>query len=408
MDKGDFGPGRPRGVLALVFDRQFGAFFWGRLLTAAANWIHTVVASIVVFEQTGSALGVALVTGLQYVPQLVLAPLTGSQADSGNLARQIITGRLLCATGSGVLAVWLTVTNGRPGWAGAAVIMGGSLITGLGQVIGGPAMQAVTPLLVTREELPAAMALNTSPVTVGRFGGPALGATLAVGLGASHAFSVAALAHLVFVLMMFAVHIPRVPKTIGDEFTMRAALVHVRRDRPLLMLLVATAALGYGSEPVVTLAPPLAKELGGGATITGVLTTSFGAGAAAGLVVTAALAQRLRLSVVPMAGILLMAAALAAPALAPTTSLAVVAFGSAGFGFVMALTSSSTLIQLRVPSQLRGRVMALWLMGLLGTRPIAAVVVGMVSDHLGVGTALMMIAASLAILGGMCRPSRVT
>jgi MFS family permease len=407
MSKSRREPDEARGVLALMFDREFGMFFWGRLLTAAANWIHTVVASIVVFEQTGSALGVALVTGLQYVPQLLLAPLTGRQADSGNPTRQIVTGRLLCATGSGVLAIWLTAAQGPPGWAGAAVIMGGSLITGLGQVIGGPAMQAVTPLLVSRRELPAAMALNTSPVTVGRFGGPAVGAALAVGLGASPAFSVAAMAHLVFVGMMLAIHIPQVPRTGRDNFTMKAALAHVGRDRPLLMLLVATTALGYGSEPVVTLAPPLARELGGGASTVGVLTTSFGAGSAVGLIVSSILAQRLRHTAVPMAGILLMAAALAAPAFGPWTALAVVAFGAAGFGFVMALTSSSTLIQLRVPAPLRGRVMALWLMGLLGTRPLAAVTVGLIADHAGVGTALVAIAASLTVAGYLCRPARV-
>lgn len=390
-----------------MFDRQFGTFFWGRLLTAAANWIHTVVASIVVFEQTGSALGVALVTGLQYVPQLVLAPMTGTQADSGDPARQIVTGRLLCATGSGVLAIWLSATQGPAGWAGAAVIMGGSLITGLGQVIGGPAMQAVTPLLVSRDELPAAMALNTSPITVGRFGGPAIGAALAVGLGAGQAFSVAALAHLTFVAMMLAIRIPQVTKTERDDYTMRAALGHVWRDRPLFMLLVATTALGYGSEPVVTLAPPLAHELGQGASTVGVLTTSFGAGSAVGLIASSVLAHRLAHTVVPMAGILLMAVALAAPAFTASTVVCVAAFGSAGFGFVMALTSSSTLIQLRVPAALRGRVMALWLMGLLGTRPLAAITVGLIADHAGVSAALLVIAASLAVVGGMCRPARV-
>lgn len=390
-----------------MFDRQFGAFFWGRLLTAAANWVHTVVASIVVFDHTGSALGVALATGLQYLPQLLLAPLTGSQADSGNLGRQIIAGRLLCASGSGVLAVLLTAGQVPSDWAGAAVIMVGSLITGLGQVIGGPAMQAVTPLLVSRQELPAAMALNTSPITVGRFGGPALGAAIAVSFGTSQAFSVAAGAHLVFVAIMMTIRIPRVPRTGRDDFTMKTALSHVRHDRPLLMLLVATTALGYGSEPVVTLAPPLARELGGGAGTVGVLTSSFGAGSALGLLFSSILAQRLRHTMVPLAGILIMAAAMASASFGAWTAVAVAAFGFSGFGFVVALTSSSTLIQLRVPAALRGRVMALWLMGLLGTRPIAGLTVGLVADSLGVSAALLVISLSLAIAGYVCRPSRL-
>jgi hypothetical protein len=109
-----------------------------------------------------------------------------------------------------------------------------------------------------------------------------------------------------------------------------------------------------------------------------------------------------------MVGLALMAVAMAVSAVAVWTSIALVAFGLAGLGFVTAVTSASTLIQLRVPPQLRGRVMALWLMGLLGTRPIAALFVGLVSDHLDVRAALLLVAVSLAGMSITCRPSRVS
>ena len=63
------------------------------------------------------------------------------------------------------LALWLSIADGIGGWRLAAVVVTSSLVTGLGSVVEGPAMQAVTPRLVGREELPTAMALNSAPMT---------------------------------------------------------------------------------------------------------------------------------------------------------------------------------------------------------------------------------------------------
>ena len=86
----------PRGTVGLVLDRQFGVIFWGKLLSGIGVWIHAIVAAIVVFAATGSALWVGLVSVAQFIPQLFLSPLSGKWADRGNLAFQLVLGRLLC------------------------------------------------------------------------------------------------------------------------------------------------------------------------------------------------------------------------------------------------------------------------------------------------------------------------
>ncbi|MGV0801695.1 MFS transporter, partial [Mycolicibacterium elephantis] len=96
-----------RGALGLMFDPVFGALFWGKMFSVVAVWTHGIVAAIVMFEATHSALMVGLVGVVQFGPQLIFSPTSGKWADTGDPARQILLGRVLCVAGSGFTAVWL-------------------------------------------------------------------------------------------------------------------------------------------------------------------------------------------------------------------------------------------------------------------------------------------------------------
>ena len=132
---------KARGSYRLVFDPVFGPFFWGKVVSSSGIWIHNIVAAIVAFELTGSALVVGLVSAVQFAPQLVFAPLSGKMADRGNAARQIVLGRLLTGLGSGGLAAWIWLAGGIDGLPGVLPVLASSLVVGLGFVVGGPAMQ---------------------------------------------------------------------------------------------------------------------------------------------------------------------------------------------------------------------------------------------------------------------------
>ena len=112
-------PPRPRGALALMFDPVFGALFWGKIFAVAAVWTHGIVAAIVMFDATHSALMVGLVGVVQFGPQLILSPASGKWADTGNPAQQILLGRVLCVGGSGSVAVWLFADPGLQGISAA-------------------------------------------------------------------------------------------------------------------------------------------------------------------------------------------------------------------------------------------------------------------------------------------------
>ena len=92
-------PRRPRGTVRLLVDPRFGTLVWGKFLSSTAYWRHTVVASILVYAATVSALLVGAVVAAQLAPQLVLGPLSGSWVDRGHTVAQIIFGRVVIAVG---------------------------------------------------------------------------------------------------------------------------------------------------------------------------------------------------------------------------------------------------------------------------------------------------------------------
>lgn len=396
---------QPRGAIRLMFDRDFGGIFWGKLLASAGVWIHSIVAAIVVFDATQSAFVVGLVTVAQFGPQLLLTPLSGTYADRGHLGRQILLGRILCVAGSGLLAAWLWLQPSASEVNVTAGVLLGSLLVGLGFVVGGPAMQSVVPALIRPGELGTAMALNTAPMTTARMAGPALGALVAAQLGPAAGFAIAAATHLVFVVIIFVVRFPPAPvRPPTTDYSVRAALRHVRQDRPLLLLLVGVSAAGFGSEPSLMLAPAVADELGGDAFLVGELSAAFGVGAAVALVALSLVKHRISPAVSSSIGLWFLALGPIGVACSPQAWPALGSFALAGFGFSWSMTGLSTLIQERAPEYLRGRIMALWMVGFIGSRPIAAAILGTASDLVSVRAAFLLAAGLLAVAAFACRP----
>lgn len=399
---------RSRGALGLMFDPVFGALFWGKIFSVAAVWTHGIVAAIVMYEATRSAMMVGLVGVVQFAPQLILSPTSGKWADTGNPARQILLGRVLCVAGSGATAIWFFAVPDIAGMSAAVPILLGSALVGFGFVVGGPAMQAIVPNLIRDGELPTAMALNSIPMTIGRVVGPATGAYLAAHLGPEVAFGVSAVLHLVFAVLLLVVRFPAPPqRRHGADYRVRVAVRYVLRDRPLLLSLAAVAVVGIASDSSITLTPSLADHLGGGAGLVGTLSAVFGVGAALGMGALALLRGRIVSATVSSIGLVVLAAGLAALAVGYTVPVAMTGLAVAGFGFGCAMTGLSTLVQERAPEELRGRIMALWLVGFLGSRPIAAAVLGGTADLLGVLAGFGVAAALAVVMAILCLPRRL-
>jgi MFS family permease len=387
-----------------MFDRDFGIIFWGKLGSVTGVWAHNIVAAIVAFQITGSALTVGMVSAAQFAPQLILTPLSGKLTDRGYGKVQIFAGRFMCCAGSGGLALWMT-------WAPsdtATPIIVASAVVGIGFVLGGPAMQSIVPALVRPDELPAAMQLNSIPMIFARSVGPALGALTLVYLTAPIAFAMAAATHAVFFLALTAVRFPAAPvQEAGADLSVTAAVRHVIAHRGIWRMLVGTAAVGFAAEPTSTLAPAVAHDLGAGEGLAGLAVTIFGVGAFAGLIVLAALHRRPWLRTQGITGIAAMGVGLLVIAVSGWPPVTLAGFAVLGAGLTIAMTGLSTLIQVCSPNHFRGRIMALWLVAFVGVRPFAAMLDGWLADQFSTASALYVAATVTIAVGWIVRPSRL-
>jgi MFS family permease len=379
----------------LLGDPLFGPFFAGRLLSTMGVWIANIVSAILAFELSGSALTVGLVSAALFGPQLLFAPLSGAMADRGNRKFQLIAGRLIIALGSGGLAVtvWVLGVDGLPGpW----VVILASGVVGMGFVVGGPAMDAIIPSLVRPAELHSAMNLNSLPFSLGRAGGPAVGVVIATTAGPATALAIGSAANALFAVVLVFLPIRSWRPEVGKDRRVRAGIKFVRNERIIFCLLAGVTAIGIGADPIITLTPSLAAGFGGDARLVGLLASAFGLGAVIAIFTMGAVRRRFGLTRAAPIGLGLLGSSLVIAGVSPSPLIAAVALVAGGIGMTTALTSLGTQLQVRLPEEFRGRVMGMFSLAFLGSRPIAATFNGFVSDATTPGFAFTL-AASMVI-----------
>jgi len=388
----------PLTTLRLAIDPTFGPFFAGKLLANLGVWVHQIASVVVVFRLTGSAAWVGAVGVGQFLPQIFIAPWSGARADQADRRRQLILGRIIGGAGSGTLVLlpfWLALGDR----AAAIAVIAGSTVLGIGFALGGPALHALVPQLVRPVDLPAAITLNTLPITFSRALGPGIGALIVAGPGPEIAFLVASLGNFIFAGLLMRIRARPIAgpeaDVVASRHPIRDGLQHILETPQLRRMLVGVAVIGLATDPIVTLAPSLAELLGGGTALVGALTSAFGIGAAVGLLLSGPL--RLRLGVSPLAplGVAILAVGFTATGFAPSGTAAIVTVGVAGSGMTIGLTSMTTRLQQLVQESYRGRVMAAWTVAFLGTRPLASATFGPLADLAGVQAALLAV-------GGLC------
>lgn len=394
-----------RGWLRLLVDPLFGSYFLGRTLASAGVWIHSIVTAVLMYELTGSAFMVGLVSAAQFAPQILFAALTGAAADRGNRKRQAMLGRIVVAAGNCGLALWLWLVgeNVATPW----VIVASAGVVGVGFVTGGPAMHAMVPALVRPSEIGRAVTLSIAPITLARALGPAVGAWVALTAGPATALVLAAACNLAFVMVLLVLSVPQAAQDRDRDTSMRAAVRYVRRDPAILLLLVGVASIGVSADPALTLAPALSDAQGYGTAHTGTFATAFGVGAGMAFLVIPVLRRRLGVVQSASLGLVLIPTGLVILVFAREPWVAVVGFGLSGLGMTTALTGLSSHLQERLPEGLRGRIMALWSVGFLGSRPFAAAFNGAVADRLSVSAAFGLVAVAGFIVAWVCRPARL-
>jgi MFS family permease len=375
----------PRAVWRIVRRRDFGPYFLGNALSASGTWFQNLAAALLIYRVTHSVLLLGVLNFSQFIPILVLTPWAGSLADRVDRRRLLLLFQTLAVLLAAALAVLA--------WTGLArtwVVIADTLGLGVVSAFSAPAQQALIVSLVRRPEVPTAVALNSMTFNLARALGPA-GAALSVHyLGIPASFALNSASYGIFILTLLLVHPRPQEKVAREESRVRDSFRLLRQRPELAIFLGIVAIVGFGSDPVNTLSPAFAHAYGRPDTWAGFIVGAFGAGA-----VTAALvvAGRVAGSRWRMAGtLLLLGAGVLSFALSPWLPLGFVLLFAGGFGYLASNTSATTRLQLGVPEQQRGRIMALWSLAFLGLRPFASLLDGAIARTWGVRTAGVVLA----------------
>jgi MFS family permease len=376
----------------LLLSRPFGVYFLGSSLSSIGTWFQNIAAGLLVYELTGSTLLVGAVNFAQFIGAVVLAPWAGAAADRFDRRRLLMVSQVGAALTGGALAVVTLL-----GAVTAPIVVAAALLLGLSLAFMVPALQALVPLLVADDDLDAAVSLNSVSFNLARAIGPVLGAVVADRAGYGVAFSLNAASFLVFVVALWLVRPRPQQRALGPRPKLMETIRLVWEVPAWGALLLTTVAVSMTTDPINTLTPELALDVFGGRRVdAGYLVGAFGAGATVTALTLTSWLRRQRHALV--AAMVVQGIGMVAVGFAPTLRWALLAMAVSGAGFIAAITRSTARLQLEVPDQQRGRVMALWSLAFIGTRPIAALVDGLVADAYGARVGAVVLALPVLVL----------
>lgn len=383
----------------VVRSRNFGPYFVGNAASASGTWFQNLAASILIFRLTHSAFLLGVLNFCQFVPVLVLAPWAGGVADRFDRRRLLLVMQTLAAC--------LSATLAGLAWGGLAsvwVVIGFSGCLGVTTALSNPAQTALIGSLVSREDLPQAIALNSMTFNLARAIGPASAAGVIAAFGTPPAFALNALSYLLLVGALLVVR-PK-PLARARRASLRESLALVRADRRLAAYLAIVMTVSFASDPVNTEGPALAHAFGYSDAWSGAIAGFFGAGAVcAALLLAGRVAGSRRRMAVTLG---LLGTGIAFIGATPWLPLAFLFLAVAGFGYLSSNTSATARLQLAVAENQRGRIMALWSIAFLGVRPIASICDGALSGAFGVRPAAAVMALPALLAAGVLARSRAS
>jgi MFS family permease len=390
-------PEESRTARELIADRRFGPYFFGNLFSNAGNWFQNIAAGILVFEITGSNTKVGLISAIQFGAILVFTLWAGKQSDRVNRRRMLLFSQILAWLGAVGLAIFILLTGEENVRSPLPIYLATGVI-GTGYALSLPALQALVPALVRPGDLKQAIALNSVTFNLARAFGPAVAGWVVAAFGAGVAFGVNALSFLPLIIVLSLIRQREVDMSGKSDGSIGESFRIAFGDRRILVPLVGTLAVGFGSDPVTTLTPAIADLFGEGRGFVGLLVAAFGVGAAVAAFGLGPFIKRFDPERAGSYGLGVLAVGMATLALAPSQWIALAALAIAGVGFIGAVTALNSAIQERIEEAVRGRVMAIWSLFFLGVRPIAALVDGFIADAVSVRAG---IAVSAVIATGM-------
>ena len=375
--------------------RNYRLFFGGQIISLIGTWMQQVALTWLVYRLTNSALLLGVVAFSSQLPTFLVGPFAGVIADRLNRHRILIATQCLAMMQAVILAV-LSLTGAVEVWH--IITLG--LFLGVINAFDMPTRQTfVLDMIERREDLSNAIALNSSMFNAARLVGPAIaGLTIgAVGEGACFLLNAVSYIPVIFALAAMKLKRPAaqpIRRGVIEEF--REGLTYVAHSTTIRAILLLVSVASISGMQYTVLMPVIAKDiLHGGANTFGFLMGATGVGAVAGALTLASRKNVVGLGRwIPIAGGIF-GSGLIALALSRNFTLSMSFLLLTGFGMMVQLASSNTILQTIVDDDKRGRVMSFYVMAFMGMAPFGSLLAGWTAGSYGTP-------ATLAASGFVC------
>lgn len=374
---------KPGTARAAFSHPEFRTVYLGAFATNIGTWMQNVVLGAFAWELTKSQVFVGIMMAAQLGPLLLLSMVGGMIADTFDRRRSLIVLSLQQALFS--LLIGVVALPAEPNrWLLVLMVLG----VGTGNAMYAPIFAAVVPILVPRRDITGAIALNSVQMNASRVIGPIIGAFIYARWAPSWVFFLNAMFPAMVITALTRVRLPDpIPSSSRGLRRVLEGFDIARADRVVRRSLVTVFVFSLFSLPFITQMPAIAGEhlgIDSDSTAYGFLYACFGTGAIIGALLVGTIFAHTpkgtlsRVCLLLFAGMLTVFGSLRAAAPAYGVILVL------GCVYFMVITSLSTALQQDLDDGVRGKVMALWMMGFGGTVPFGGLLGGALMSRFGI------------------------
>ena len=376
-----------RGALKLLRAGPFRRYILGSAISDTGTWMQVMAQGWVMSTLTNKAILLGMVNFAAGIPTLALTMIGGSVADRFDKRKILIVAQVVQIVLAMILG-WLVMGGQIQIWH----VMVMAALLGICIAFEMPAINALVPELVKRDEIAAAIALDRSVFHGSRLVGPSIAGWMVSQWGAATAFFANAISFIALIIALLSIP-PRKEGTKEEEEQRRSGIMdgfrYVKSDRIMISMIALIALTTIFVFPVISVMLPLyvRNVLQLGPAEMGWLMAVSGIGALAGALGLLSIAPVNRFRFMT-GNAIAVAAALFSMAQSRSFWLTAISMCLLAIGLSMNFGLANTIVQERAPGPLRGRISAVFGLSFFGLMPIAGLVIPGVSDLIGMRTAL--------------------
>ena len=367
--------------------KNYRFYFLVQFFSFIGTWMQGTAQSWLVYRLTESAFFLGAVSFAGAIPALFLAPIAGVVADNFKRKNLLFITQITCLI-HGIIITTLYFTGIITEWH----ILCLAILLGLANAFDMTARQSFVPLLISKENLTNAIALNSSMFNAARMLGPALAGFIIAAFNEGFCFAFNAFSYIPIIIFLLWVKPQKqiIKKSSSAYSHLKEGVLFAWNNKPLRALLMVVAVFSFWGVSFSTLLPIFSdKVLHSGAQGLGMLTGFSGIGAVCGGVFLASRKHVVGIKKIISVLTLVSSICLILFALSKSFALSCSLLFVSGFCFIIVFAGSNTLLQALSPDHLRGRIISLFSTMLMGMYPLGSLTIGFLAQHLGVSLAVV-------------------